>query len=56
MRTGKHLGVGRDGPAADATFNLAAMTDSDLKAVFAYLKSLKAIKNQVPAPTPPKGP
>jgi hypothetical protein len=35
---------------------LAAMTDPDLKALFAYLKSLPPIKNQVPAPLPPKGP
>ena len=35
---------------------LAAMTDSDLKALFSYLKSLKAIKNLVPAPIPPMGP
>jgi hypothetical protein len=35
---------------------MAALTDADLKAVFAYLKSIKPIKNQVPAPTPPKGP
>ena len=56
MRTGKHLGVGREVLPPMPTFNLAPMTDSDLKAVFAYLKSLKAIKNEVPAPTPPKGP
>ena len=35
---------------------LAALSDADMKAVFAYLKSIKPIKNQVPAPIPPKGP
>jgi hypothetical protein len=29
------------------------MTDDELKAVFAYLKTLKPIKNVVPEPTPP---
>jgi hypothetical protein len=29
------------------------MTDDELKAVFAYLKSTKPIKNVVPAPLPP---
>ncbi|WP_406682979.1 c-type cytochrome [Seonamhaeicola sp. MEBiC1930] len=32
----------------------ANFTDDDLKAIFAYLKSLKPIKNVVPAPIPPK--
>jgi len=27
---------------------------ADLKAVFAYLKSLKPMQNQVPQPSPPK--
>jgi hypothetical protein len=56
MRTGKHLGVGRPILPPMPTDNLAAQSDSDLKAIFAYLKSLKPIKNQVPAPLPPKGP
>jgi Cytochrome c len=29
------------------------MTDEELKAIFAYLKSTKPIKNKVPPPTPP---
>jgi mono/diheme cytochrome c family protein len=56
MRTGKHLGVGRPVLPPMPVDNMAALTDADLKAVFAYLKSIKPIKNQVPAPTPPKGP
>lgn len=56
MRTGKHLGM--DGgrmilPPMPWNF-IGQMTDEDLKSVFAYLKSLPAISNQVPAPlTPP---
>jgi hypothetical protein len=34
--------------------NAAALTDQDLKALFAYLKSLRPIRNQVPLPQPPK--
>jgi hypothetical protein len=31
------------------------MTDDDLKATFAYLRSLPPIKNRVPDPLPPAG-
>lgn len=33
--------------------NLTKISDDDLKAVFAYLKSLPPVKNIVPAPAPP---
>jgi hypothetical protein len=29
------------------------MTDDDLKAVFAYLRQIPAVKNKVPDPVPP---
>jgi len=29
------------------------MTDEDLQAVFAYLRSIPAVKNRVPEPWPP---
>jgi mono/diheme cytochrome c family protein len=54
MRTGKHLGVGRPVLPPMPWPNVAVLSDSDLKAVFAYLKSIKPIKNQVPPPVPPK--
>jgi hypothetical protein len=55
LRNGKHLGNGRDIlPPMPWPF-VARMTDDDLKSVFAFLKSLKAISNRVPAPvTPPE--
>ena len=53
MRTGKHFGVGPPVLPPMPWFALAALTDQDLKAVFAYLKSVKPIKNQVPKPIPP---
>jgi hypothetical protein len=54
MRTGKHLGVDRPLLPPMPWLNAAVLTDQDLKAVFAYLKSLKPIRNQVPPPLLPK--
>jgi mono/diheme cytochrome c family protein len=54
VRTGKHLGVGRPILPPMPWFNLNVLTDADLRAVFAYLQTLKPIENQVPAPIPPK--
>ena len=54
MRTGKHMGVGRDILPPMPWYDLAGLTDEDLKAVFAYLHGLKPIHNEVPAPLPPR--
>ena len=35
--------------------NYAQMPDDDLKAVFAYLRSIPAMRNPVPEPLPPVG-
>jgi hypothetical protein len=55
MRTGKHQGQpnGRDILPPMPWSNFGQMTDSDLKAVWAYLRSIPPIKNQVPLPEPP---
>ncbi len=53
MRTGRHLGSGRKIQLPMPWDNFAKLTDDDLKAIFAYLKSLKPIENSVPAPIPP---
>jgi mono/diheme cytochrome c family protein len=53
MRTGKHLGVGRDILPPMPWYGLAKLNDEDLKAIFAYLRTLKPIKNRVPDPIPP---
>ncbi len=53
LRTGKHMGKGRPILPPMPWFNLAKMTDADLDAIFAYLHSLKPVKNQVPPPIPP---
>ena len=53
MRTGKHMGKGRPILPPMPWFNLAKATDEDLKAMFAFFKSLPPIKNAVPQPIPP---
>lgn len=53
IRTGKHAGGGRDILPPMPWMDYAQMTDEDLRAVFAYLKSLPPVSNVVPAPVPP---
>ena len=53
MRTGKHMGGGRDILPPMPWQSLAGLSDDDLKAIFAYLRSVPAIRNQVPAPAVP---
>lgn len=53
MRNGKHMGNGRPILPPMPWFNYANMSDDDLRAVFAYLKSLPPIRNAVPTPLPP---
>ena len=53
IRTGKHMGAGRDILPPMPWYNLSQLTDDDLKAIFAYLRTIKPIKNVVPAPIPP---
>lgn len=53
MRTGKHLGVGRAILPPMPWFNYAQLSDQDLRAIFAYLRTLRPIVNAVPPPRPP---
>lgn len=53
IRTGRHQGVGRPVLPPMPVQVYANMTDDDLKAVFAYLQSLKPVRNRVPAPIDP---
>ncbi|HVT41157.1 MAG TPA: c-type cytochrome, partial [Gemmatimonadaceae bacterium] len=55
IRNGKHMGTGRDILPPMPWPVYAHMTDDDLRAVFAYLRTLKPIQNVVLAPVPPKG-
>ena len=53
IRSGRHWGVSRPILPPMPWSVYRNMTDEDLKSVFAYLKSIKPIKNQVPEPLPP---
>lgn len=55
LRTGKHWGRGRDIHPPMPWPWYSKMTDEDLKAIFAYLKTIPPIENAVPAWTPPAG-
>lgn len=53
MRTGRHMGRGRPILPPMPWPNYGHMTDDDLKATFAYLRSIPPIQNRVPDPLPP---
>jgi len=53
LREGKFMGVGRPLLPPMPWQGIGQMTDQDLKAMFAYLKTIKPIHNEVPQPTPP---
>ena len=53
LRTGKHLGGGRDILPPMPWPAYQNLSDEDLKSIFAYLKSIPPIRNQVPDPVPP---
>lgn len=53
LRTGKHMGASRDILPPMPWFNYGKMTDADLKAVYAYLRSIPPVHNRVPDPLPP---
>jgi hypothetical protein len=53
MRTGKHMGAGRPISPPMPWYTIGMSSDEDLKAIFAYLKSLPPVSNQVPQPIPP---
>jgi len=53
MRSGKHMGAGRPLLPPMPWQSCAHMTDEDLKAVYAYLRSIPPIHNKVPDPIPP---
>jgi hypothetical protein len=53
MRTGRHQGEGRAILPPMPWFDFYNMTDDDLKAVFAFLRTIKPIKNTVPDPKVP---
>jgi len=56
IRNGKHQGKGRDLLPPMPWQAFKNLTDDDLKAIFAYLRTIPPIKNAVPEPIPPAGP
>lgn len=55
LRTGKDMGEGRAILPPMPWPNYRQMTDDDLRAIFAYLGTLKPIENAVPDPISPTG-
>jgi len=55
LRTGRHMGASREILPPMPWFNYGKMTDDDIKAVYAYLRSIPAVHNRVPDPLPPAG-
>jgi hypothetical protein len=55
MRNGKHMGTSRTVLPPMPWPWYGKMRDEELKAIFAYLKSIPPIQNHVPDPLPPSG-
>lgn len=53
MKTGKHIGTGRDILLPMPWFMYKDLADEDLKAIWAYLMSIPPVKNEVPDPIAP---
>lgn len=53
LRTGKHAGTGRPIAPPMPWQSFGQLTDSDLQAMFAYLKSQPPVRNAVPSYQPP---
>jgi hypothetical protein len=54
LRSGRHLGRGREILPPMPWPVYGKKTDEDLAAIYAYLQSIPPIKNKVPDPVPPK--
>ncbi|HUQ87607.1 MAG TPA: hypothetical protein VM096_08620, partial [Vicinamibacterales bacterium] len=50
MKTGRERGKGRPVLPPMPVQNLKALSDADIRALFAYLQSIPAIKNRIPQP------
>jgi hypothetical protein len=53
IRTGRHLGRGREVLPPMPIMVYQNFTDEDLTAIFSYLQTIPAVKNRVPEPRPP---
>lgn len=50
MKTGKHMGYGRAILPPMPWQAVASLNDEDIKAIYAYLRTIAAVRNQVPQP------
>jgi hypothetical protein len=55
LKQGKHMGAGREILLPMPWFWYGQLPEEDLKAMFAYLKTIKPIANRVPVPLTPEG-
>jgi hypothetical protein len=55
IKTGSHLGTARPILPPMPWQQYSNLPEEDLKAMYAYLKTIPPVKNQVPAPIPPPG-
>ncbi len=55
LRSGKHYGVARDILPPMPWQSVSTLTDEDLKAMYAFLRTIPPIENRVPEPVPPGG-
>ena len=56
LKSGKHLGTGRQILPPMPWQAIGTIEEQDLKDIYAYFMSLKPIRNAVPQPIPPAGP
>ncbi len=56
IRTGRHMGRGRQILPPMPIPMYKNFTDADLEAIFGYLQTIPAVKNRVPEPLPPTQP
>ena len=56
IRSGRHLGRGREILPPMPWQQYSTLPEEDLKAIWAFLRSLPPIKNKVPDPLPPAAP
>ena len=54
MRTGRHQGKGRALLPPMPYFIIGAAEDREVRAIFAYLQSMKPVRNHVPTPVDPQ--
>lgn len=55
LRNGRHQGRGRELLPPMPFPAIRNLSDDDLRAMYAYLRSIPALENRVPAPLPPQG-